>query len=179
MATRKAKRKTKPARKAARKPAKRAAVKKAAPKRAAPKVAAPKGPPQWTAAQKREFNAIQERAKALSPVLKRTDFDADGNPLPGPWASMLADLRAWARRHKVTLEAHEHDHAPAAGAAAGAPAGGATPFAYGGDCPGGFTKVERKKVYGTTYIHTYTCTLSRQTWLGRCVYDCSLEYTLA
>jgi hypothetical protein len=185
MAARKTKAKTKPARKAARrKPAPKAASKKAAPKKPAPKaaaskVAAPKLPPKWTAVQRSEFAAIQARAKALSPVLKRTDFDADGNPLPGPWASMLADLDAWARKHKAKLETHEHDHTQAAGAGVGAPAGGATPIAYGGDCPGSFTKTERKKVYGTDYIYNYSCTLKRQTLLGRCVYNCALDYTLA
>jgi hypothetical protein len=197
MAKGKAKAKTKPARKAARKPAPKAAAKRvaarkpapkapaakvAATKVAAPKVPAPKLPPQWSAAQRSEFEAIRSRAKALSAGLKRTDFDSDGNPVPGPWASMLADLDAWARKHKVKLETHEHDHAPAAGGAA--PAGGdapagVTPYGYGGDCPGSFTKTERKKVYGTDYIYNYSCTLKRQTVLGRCVYNCALDYTLA
>jgi hypothetical protein len=182
MATRKAKPTPKPARKAAaaRKPAPKAASKKAAPKKPAPKAAttaAAKLPPKWSAAQRSEFDAIQARAKALSAGLKRTDFDADGNPLPGPWASMLADLHAWARKHKVTLEQHEHDHAPPAGGSDGAPAG-VTPYGYGGDCPGSFTKVEKKKVYNVTYTNTYNCTLRRQTLLGRCVYDCTLSYTI-
>ena len=95
--------------------------------------------------------------------------------LPGPWASMLADLHAWARKHKVTLESHEHDHAPAAGGDAPA---GATPYYYGGECPGSFTKVERKKIYEVTYTFTYVCTLRRKSLLGRCVYDCTGNYTI-
>jgi hypothetical protein len=177
MATRKAK--TKPARKAAaaRKPAPKAASKKPAAKAAAPKL-----PPKWSAAQKSEFAVIQARAKALSAGLKAADFDSEGNPLPGPWASMLGDLHAWARKYNVTLETHEHDHAPAAGGAK-APVGdapaGATPRAYGGDCPGSFTKTEKKTISGYTYTYNYSCTLRRQTLLGRCVYDCALQYGLA
>jgi hypothetical protein len=177
VATKKAKTKAK-----ARPVRKTAAKLKAAPKKHAPKKAAAKKPApppalaKWSAPQKSEFDAIRARAQALSPGLKRTDFDNDGNPLPGPWASMLADLHAWARKYKVTLETHEHDHTP--GAAVGAPAGGATPIAYGGDCPGSFTKVEKKKVYNVTYTNTYNCTLRRQTLLGRCVYDCTLSYTI-
>ncbi len=173
MATRKAKPKSKPARKAAaaRKPAPKAA-KKAAAKKAAPK--APKLPPKWSAAAKSEFDAIQARATALSARLKREDFAEDGTPRPGPWATMLADLHAWAKKHKVKLERHEHDH----GVGAAPAAGGVTPIGFHGTCPGSFTKTETKKHYGYTYVYNYKCTLNRQTWLGRCVYDCTGTYEL-
>lgn len=176
MATRKAKPKSKPARKAAaaRKPAPKAA-KKATAKKAARK--APKLPPKWSAAAKSEFDAIQARVTALSAGLKREDFAEDGTPRPGPWATMLADLHAWAKKHKVKLESHEHVHKPDKGAAGGG-VGGATPYVYGGSCPGSFTKTETKKHYGYTYVYTYKCTLRRQTWLGRCVYDCTGTYEL-
>lgn len=172
MATRKAKPKSKPARKpsAARKPAPKAAAKKAARK-------APKLPPKWSAAAKSEFDAIQARVRALSAGLKREDFEEDGTPRPGPWATMLADLHAWAKKHKIKLESHEHVHKPDKAAPGGA-AGGATPYVYGGSCPGSFTKTETKKHYGYTYVYTYNCTLRRQTWLGRCVYDCTGSYEL-
>jgi len=177
MAARKAKPKSKPARKAARarKPAPRAAAKKAAARRTAArkparKQAAPRLPPRWSAVAKSEFDAIQARVKALSAGLKRSDFGDDGNARPGPWAALLADLHAWAKTHKVTLETHEHDHGIAAGGA---------PRAYGGDCPGSFKKTEKRTYYGTTYVYNYTCTLRRQTWLGRCVYDCALQYEQA
>jgi hypothetical protein len=127
----------------------------------------------WSAAAKSEFAAIQARAKTLSAGPKRTDFDDDGNPRPGPWASMLADLHAWAKKHKVKLETDEH--APAKD---GAAAGGATPYVYGGSCPGSFTRTETKKHSGYAYVYTYNCTLRWQTWLGRCVYDCTGSYDL-
>ncbi len=170
MATRKAKPKAKPARKAARKPAPKAA-KKAVARKAARK--APKLPPKWSAAAKSEFNAIQARVRALSAGLKREDFGEDGTARPGPWATMLADLHAWAKKHKIKLESHEHTHEPDKGGA-----GGATPYVYGGSCPGSFTKTETKKHSGYTYVYTYNCTLRRQTWLGRCVYDCTGTYEL-
>ena len=175
----KAKPKSKPVRKAARarKPAPKAAAKKAARRPAARKPArkraAPRLPPRWSAAAKSEFDAIQARVKALSAGLTRNDFGDDGNARPGPWAALLADLHAWAKKHKVTLETHEHDHGMAAGPA------GAAPRAYGGSCPGSFKKSEKRTYYGTTYVYNYTCILRRQTWLGRCVYDCALEYDLA
>lgn len=177
MAARKAKPKSKPARKApaARAPARKAGARKAPAKKPAGKPAAPKLPPKWSAAAKSEFDAIQARAAALSSSLKREDFDDSGNPRPGPWATMLADLHAWAKKHKIKLETHEHAHEPEKG---GAPAGGATPYVYAGGCPGSFTKTETKKHYGYTYVYTYKCTLRRQTWLGRCVYDCTSTYEL-
>lgn len=175
MAARKAKPKSKPAPKAA---SKKAAARKTAAKKPARKPAAPKLPPRWSAAAKSAFDAIQARAKALSAGLKRSDFDDDGNARPGLWAALLADLRAWAKKHKVTLETHEHAHG--AGAAPGGDAAaGAVPRAYGGDCPGSFSKTEKRTVYGTTYVYNYSCTLRRQTWLGRCVYDCALQYEQA
>lgn len=200
MATRKAKPKAKCKAAAARKPAsKTAAAKKAsaksaapnraapnraapkvkAPKVAAPKIALPKLLPKWSSAQKSEFAAIQMRAKALGAGLTRADFDTDGNPLPGgPWAALLADLDAWARKYNVTLTRQEHDHAPAAGGAAAAGAAGAeaTPLIFRGECPGSFTKVEKRKFADFTQVHTTSCTLRRQTWLGRCLYDCTEDY---
>jgi hypothetical protein len=51
-----------------------------------------------------------------------------------------------------------------------------TPIGFHDTCPGSFTKTETKKHYG--YGYTYKGTLKRQTWLGRCVHDCTGTYEL-
>lgn len=181
MATRKAKPKAKPSRKST---ARRLAPKaKKAPAQAArAKLAAPERVPKWSTAQKSEFGAIQARAKALGANLRKTDFDDDGNPLPGsPWSAVLGDLDAWARKYKVKFATRDHEHAGkmAAGepaieqtpAGGNAPAG-ATPLTFGGSCPGSFSETSKRKFVGVTQIRTTSCTLRRRTWLGRCVYDC-------
>jgi len=157
----------------ARPAARRTSKAKAAPKRRAAKAApAAKRPPSWSAAQKSQFAALQARAKALGATLKRADFDSDGNPLPGgPWASLLADLHAWARTYNVKIETREHDHAEEAPAGGDGP-GGAAPRASHAACPGSFSETSKRKFVGMTQIRTTSCTLRRQTWLGRCVYDC-------
>ncbi|MFO0990045.1 MAG: hypothetical protein U1F37_22270 [Alphaproteobacteria bacterium] len=121
----------------------------------------------WTAAQNREFLAIRKRATALSGKLTDADFDAKGNPV-GRWAKILDDLERWAKKYKVKLETHEHDHGAEAG---GAPAG-ATPYSAG-YCPATTTSTEVFDLQnGGKYTFNYECTLKRKGLFGRCIYRC-------
>lgn len=122
---------------------------------------------QWTAAQNREYQAIRKRAVALSGKLTDADFDPKGNPV-GRWAKIVGDLEAWAKKHKVKLETHEHDHGTG-----GATAGGATPYA-GTYCPATTTSTETFDLMnGGKYTFNYDCTLKRKGLFGRCIYKCT------
>jgi hypothetical protein len=142
------------------------ATKKPAASSAAKKAAA-SGATKWSAAQKRDFDKIIGRAKELSPTLSREDFDREGNPVPGPWANMLGDLDAWAKKYKVKVKTTEYK------SGSGQPAtGGLTTMAHH-SCPGTTHSTEHVDfVGGGGFTIEHTCTLKRQTWLGRCVYSC-------
>jgi hypothetical protein len=119
-------------------------------------------------ARKSAFDAIQQKAKRLSAKLGEADFDRDGNPI-GPWAEMLAELDAWAKKYGVQFRTTEH----VSGGGKGQGAGGATPRSHNA-CPGKMTTTERTDwVEGGHITIETTWTLRRQTIItGRCVYSC-------
>jgi hypothetical protein len=123
----------------------------------------------WSAAQLREYRAIQTRAVTLGKSLTDADFDAKGNPVKADWSRLLGDLDAWAAKYKVKLSTQEHSHAGAGGT-------DPVPRSLGGGCPGSF---QTKPVYHTTLpngdvlMEQTSCTLKRKTLLGRCVYSCT------
>jgi hypothetical protein len=123
----------------------------------------------WPAAQLRDYKTIEKRAETLGKSLTDADFDAKGNPVNPAWSRLLGDLDAWAAKYKVKLSTQEHNHAVASGT-------GPVPTAAGGGCPGSF---QTKPVYhttlpsGTVLNEQTSCTLKRQTLLGRCVYSCT------
>ena len=127
-------------------------------------------PAKWGAPQQRDYDAIARRAEALGKKLKPEDFDKKGNPV-GPWAKVVADLDAWAKKYKVKLKTEEHDHA----APRSAPGGAAgTPTPTGGYCPGTTTSTEViENMDGSKFTFKHECTLRRKTLLGRCVYSCT------
>src|SRR5687768_1727156 len=94
--------------------------------------------PKWSAAQRREFDAIEERARVLSAKLTPKDFDADGNPVRGPWAEMLADFDAWAAKYKVDVWTTDYRRD-----ALVSPAGGTPVPMTATSCPGTTTSTER------------------------------------
>jgi hypothetical protein len=123
----------------------------------------------WPAAQLRDYKAIEKRAVTLAKSLKDADFDAKGNPVKPAWSRLLGDLDAWAAKYGVKLSTQEHDHARTGGT-------DPVPRAAGGACPGSF---QTKPIYhttlpgGTVLMEQTSCTLKRQTLLGRCVYACT------
>lgn len=126
----------------------------------------------WSTVQNREFLAIRKRAVALSGKLTDDDFDAKGNPV-GRWAKILDDLEQWAKKYKVKLETHEHDHGKGAAGEAGGTPGGATPYASG-YCPATTTSTEVFDLQnGGKYTFNYECTLKRKGLFGRCIYRCT------
>jgi hypothetical protein len=150
---------------AARKPA---ATKPASKKPAARKPAARAAAAASVETQRRELAAIKRRAKALSASLTADSLDADGNPT-GAWKEMLAELDAWAKRHKVKLKTIERDSAEGV-------AGDRVPRSQG-MCLGTHSVTERTDFVGGGHITiTTTCTFKRRTILtGRCVYSCVAE----
>jgi hypothetical protein len=123
--------------------------------------------PIWSAAQKREMEAIGKRADAIARTLTRESFNRAGNPVDGGWKQVLADLDAWAAKHKVELLVKEYDRNTMI-------PGNATPFAA--NCPAVTTASETYTAPGFSITMKYKCYLRRQTWLGRCVYSCSYEF---
>jgi hypothetical protein len=125
-----------------------------------------KGP--WPAVQLRDYKALEKRAATLGKSLTDADFDAKGNPVKPAWSRLLGDLDAWATKYKVKLSRQEHDHADGGT--------GPAPRSLGGGCPGSF---QTKPVYHTTLpngdvlMEQTSCTLTRKTLLGRCVYSCT------
>lgn len=111
---------TKPVSRKAKKVAPRRVMKRA-PSKARKSATNKPAPPKWSAAQRGEFDAIKTWAATLATTLKAEDFDRDGNLVNPAWAAMLADLDAWAGKHKVEFKIHEHDHGAATGASGGAP----------------------------------------------------------
>ena len=131
-------------------------------------------PAKWGAPQQRDYDAIARRAEALGKKLKPEDFDKKGNPV-GPWAKVVADLDAWAKKYKVKLKTEEHDHGQPGGAG-----GTPKPMIGGGFCPGRTTSTEViDNMDGSKFTFNHECTLRRKTLLGRCVYSCtSTGFTL-
>jgi hypothetical protein len=127
--------------------------------------------PKWTAAQRRESDAIEERARALSAKLTPKDFGEDGNPVRGPWADMLADFDAWAAKFKVDVWTTDYRRD-----ALVSPSGSAPVPMTATTCPGTMTSTERFDFEGGYRITlTTTCKLRRQTLLGRCVFSCFIS----
>jgi len=125
----------------------------------------------WSVTQKREFAAITRRARALSQKLKPDDFDREGNPVDGPWAKMLADLDAWAKKHKVEFKTTERDQKDLI------PDSGPAPIIR---CPPMTTYTEKLTFPPGSGMRDisikYTCYLRRQTLFGRCVFECTYEF---
>ncbi|HET7716952.1 MAG TPA: hypothetical protein VFK86_15120 [Bauldia sp.] len=116
-------------------------------------------------ARKREFEAIQKKAKALSATFGESDLDRDGNPI-GAWATMLAELDAWAKKHGVKFRTREYDGGGSTGEASSVRAVHA--------CPGTISQTERTDFVGGGHITIKTtCTFRRRTLITRkCVYSC-------
>jgi hypothetical protein len=150
-----------------------AARKPAAKKPAATKPAARSGATSQAAvaAAMKEFAAIQRKAKLVGSKGLDTHFDSKGDP-QGAWAEVIAELDAWARKHKVKLATREQ-------ITGGGDPGAPTPRARR-ECPRTFSSTERFDWPGGghTTVKT-TCNLRRQTLLGRCVYGCASEVTEA
>lgn len=125
----------------------------------------------WSAEKKHEFEAIAKRSTVLGKKLTRDDFDKEGNAV-GEWAKVLAELDAWAAKHKVTLKRTEHQGGGGSGAT------GATPLAHHAPCPGTTSFTETIPLGRGKIVTVTTCHLRRQTWLGRCVFDCAEEVTI-
>lgn len=115
--------------------------------------------------RKREFDAIQRKTKALSATFSDADLDGDGNPT-GAWADMLAELDAWAKKHRVRFKTTE---VASGGGASGEP----TPRTLHA-CPGTISQTERTDFVGGGHITIKTtCTFRRRTLITRqCVYSC-------
>jgi hypothetical protein len=122
------------------------------------------------AAAMKEFALIQRKAKLVGSKALDTHFDSNGNP-QGAWAEVIAELDAWAKKHKVKLATREH-------VAGGRDPGAPTPRARA-ECPRTFSTTERFDWPGGGYTDVKTtCTLRRRTILtGRCVYGCASEVT--
>ena len=134
------------------------------------KIANKHGATKWSAEQKKDYEFINGRSRALGKRLKRDDFDKDGNAV-GEWAKVLAELDAWAAKYKVKFRSTEHE------TGGGPSASGATPRTHT-VCPGTTTSTETTNFEGGGHITIVnTCHLRRQTWLGRCVFDCVGEIT--
>ena len=146
----------------AKKPVQRRAKAAAARRKHKPAVKSGAMPPKLDGPKKRAFDAIHARANALAASLTAADFDGEGNPVNPAWVAMLADLDAWAAKHKFQLKTHEHDHGEAG--ASGTP----TPYVA---CPGTTTNTSIEGGL-MKYKISYLCTLKRRTLLGRCVYSC-------
>ena len=122
----------------------------------------------WAGAQLRDYKALQKRAVTLAKSLTDADFDAKGDPVNPAWSRLLSDLDAFAAKYSVKPSTREHDHAGPGGA-------DPVPRSAGGGCPGSF---QTKPRYHTTLpngdvlMEQTSCTLKRQTLLGRCVYSC-------
>jgi hypothetical protein len=118
----------------------------------------------------KEFAAFQRRAKLVGSKALDTHFDSNGNP-QGAWAEVIAELDAWAKKHKVKLATREH-------VSGGGDPGEPVPRART-ECPRTFSTTERFNWPGGGYTDVKTtCTLRRQTLLtGRCVYGCASEVT--
>ena len=125
----------------------------------------------WSVVQKREFAAITRRSRALAPKLGPDDFDREGNPVDGPWAKLLSDLDAWARKYKVELKTTERERDTII------PGSGPVPIIR---CPPVTTYTEKLTFPAGSGMRDisikYTCHLRRQTLLGRCVFDCTYEF---
>jgi hypothetical protein len=124
----------------------------------------PARPKTWSAAQLRDYKAIQGRAERLGKTLTDADFDAQGKPIDADWSRLLAELDAWAAKYRVRLTTQEHEHGT----------GGPVPLQAGG-CPGSF-ETEHTYLFtlsGRKVYHYTACTLRRRTLLGRCVYSCT------
>jgi hypothetical protein len=161
-ATKKASKRTKTTSKAAKKTAAKKASKAAKKKPARSKSKAP-----WTAAQLRDYKALEKRATTLSESLTDADFDAKGDPVNPAWSRLLRDLDAWAAKYSVKLSKREHDHADSGGT-------GVVPMAA--TCPGSFqTRPEYHTTLpnGTVLMEQTTCILRRRGLFGRCVYSCT------
>lgn len=125
--------------------------------------------PKWGETTKHEFEAITGRAAAFSAKATSELFDKDGNAANAEWIKILADLDAWAAKHKVGLGTSEHESY-----ALQAPGGGAVTRS---ECPSLTSSIETVEFAGTNqkYKVRHTCLLRRQTLLGRCVYSCTSE----
>jgi hypothetical protein len=123
----------------------------------------------WSDTQKREFAAIDRRARAFTARPAADMFDKDGNVIHPTWLKILADLDAWAARHKAKLSTTERDRNPAVPE-------GITPIILG-DCPSRTTTVETMEIAGANQTITtkYTCYLKRRGLGSRCIYRCSSE----
>src|SRR5690242_13255917 len=123
----------------------------------------------WSAEKKQEFEAITKRSMVLGKKLTKDDFDKEGNAV-GAWAKALAELDAWAAKHKVTFKRTEHQ--------SGGAGSGATPLAHHAPCPGTTSLTETIPLGRGKIVTVTTCHLRRQTWLGRCVFDCTEEVSI-
>lgn len=123
----------------------------------------------WSEAQKREFAAIDRRARAFTARPVTDMFDKDGNVVHPTWLKILADLDAWAVRHKAKGGTTERDRDPVVPE-------GIAPIILS-DCPSRTTSVETLEVAGTnqTIKTKYTCYLKRRGLLNRCTYRCYAE----
>jgi hypothetical protein len=119
-------------------------------------------------AASKEFALLQRKAKLVGSKALDTHFDKDGNP-QGAWAEVIAELDAWARKHKVKLSTREH-------VSGGGDPGAPVPTVRTA-CPRQMSSTERFDWPGGGWTKVKTsCTLRRQTILtGRCVYSCSSE----
>lgn len=172
MATRQVAKKTRQVAKKTRQAAKNTRkVVKRAPKTAKKKSAKrSKSKAPWTAAQSRDYKAIEKRAMTLAKSLTDADFDAKGNPINPAWSRLLRDLDTWAAKYSVKLSTQQHNHAGGGGT-------GPVPRAAGG-CPGSFQTEPRyhsRLPNGMVLMAQTSCTLKRRTLLGRCVYSCTEE----
>ncbi|MCB1503256.1 MAG: hypothetical protein KDK07_26350 [Bauldia sp.] len=122
------------------------------------------------AAAMKEFALIQRKAKLVGSKALDTHFDSDGNP-QGAWAEVIAELDAWAKKHKVKLSTREH-------VTGGGDPGAPTPRVRS-ECPRTMSTTERFNWPGGGYTDVRTtCTLRRRAVLtGRCVYSCASEVT--
>lgn len=120
------------------------------------------------AAAMKEFEVIQRKAKLVGSKALDTHFDSNGNP-QGAWAEVIAELDAWAKKHKVKLRTREHVRG---GGDPGAPVPRVRI-----ECPRQMSTTERFDYPGGGWTKVKTsCTLRRQTILtGRCVYSCASE----
>jgi hypothetical protein len=125
-----------------------------------------KGATKWSAAQKSDFDKIIGRAKELGKKLKPENFDKDGNPVDGPWAKVLGELDAWAKKYKVDFVTTQRKRS------GGTTKAGATPRSHT-VCPGTTHSTERVDFTGGgSMTIEHTCTLRRQGLFGRCIYSC-------
>jgi hypothetical protein len=121
-------------------------------------------------AQKREFAAIERRARAFM-VREHPDmFDADGNVVDATWLRILADLDAWAARHKVRMKETERDRDPPVPE-------GIAPIILA-RCPSQTMTTEHIRGTGGDPGFTIetSCYLKRRGLFNRCVYNCYTQY---